>query len=73
MAKKAIKLTDAQLNDLKKLAKAQKSAEEAKEIRTRLKSFTDDNEAALREGIEVEGLVLGIKFSKQLTVEEIED
>lgn len=67
---KKIELSDTQLKELRKLARAQKAAEEAKEIRARFKSFTDDNEDALRNGLTVDGLTLGIKISKQLVVNE---
>ena len=67
---KKIELPDTQLKELRKLARAQKAAEEAKEIRAHFKSFTDNNEDALRDGLTVDGLTLGIKISKQLVVNE---
>lgn len=71
MTRKTIELSDAQLKELHKLAKAQKYAEDAKEIRKRFKAFVDDNREALADGIEVDGMVLGLKVSLQMTVEEL--
>jgi len=71
MAKKTIELTDTQLKELHKLARAQKYAEDAKEIRKRFKAFVEDNQAELAEGIEIDGMELGLKVSLQLTVEEV--
>ena len=68
--KKSIQLTDDQLKELHALAKAQAAAEEAKTIRARFKGFTEDNVDALLDGFTVDGLVLGVKVSRQLTVEE---
>jgi len=70
MAKKEIKLTKEQITELKQLCEAARMAEDAKRIRGRFKAFMEDNEALLREGVEVAGLKLGIHYSKQLTVEE---
>jgi len=70
MAKKNIELTETQLKELHKLARAQKYAEDAKEIRKRFKAFVEDNQADLAEGLEVDGMKLGVKVSLQLTVEE---
>jgi len=67
---KAIKLTTEQVKELKTLCEAARAAEEAKKIRGRFKAFMEDNEEALKEGVEVSGLRLGIHYSKQLTVEE---
>lgn len=67
---KKFNITDDQIKELKKLARAQRYAEEAKQIRSRFKAFTEDNLDALLEGVEIEGLMLGVKISKQLTVEE---
>jgi len=47
-----------------------KAAEEAKRIRGRFKAFMEDNEEALKNGVEISGLRLGIHYTKQLTVEE---
>lgn len=66
---KKLELTAEQIKELKTLARAQEYAEEAKVIRSRFKAFVDDNENALRSGVEVDGLRLGVKVSKQLTVE----
>jgi len=63
-------LTDEQVKELRRLAKATRAAAEAAEIKKRFKAFVDDNEHALRDGLEVDGLILGVKISKQLTVEE---
>lgn len=70
MARK-VELTDEQVRELHKLAKAMRYAAEATEIRRRFKAFVDDNEDALRGGVEIGGLVVGVKVSKQLTVEEV--
>lgn len=70
MAKK-IELSAEQLRELRKLAKAMKCAAEASDIRKRFKAFVDDHEDALRDGVEIGGLVVGVKISKQLTVEEV--
>jgi len=67
---KQVKITDEQVKELKRLAKAIKAAAEATEIKKRFKAFVDDNEDALRDGVEIDGLVVGVKISKQLTVEE---
>ena len=69
MAKK-ITLTKEQIGELKKLAEYSHNADEAKKIRERFKAFTEDNFDALKEGINVDGLVLGVKVTKQLTVKE---
>ena len=71
MATKKIELTPAQEKELKKLAKAQQMAEEAKTIRARFKGFVEDNLDALMDGITIGELMLGVKISKQLTVEEV--
>ena len=71
MAKKQIKLTTDQVKELKALAEATRQAEEAKKIRGRFKAFLEDNEEALKEGVETAGLRLGIHYSKQLIVELI--
>lgn len=71
MATKKFNITDAQLKELKKLARAQRCAEEAREIRARFKAFTEDNLDSLLGGVEIDGLMLGVKISKQLTVEEL--
>ena len=70
MSRKEVNITPEQLKELKRLAKAIKAAAEAAEIKKRFKAFIDDNEDALREGVEIDGLVIGVKVSKQLTVEE---
>jgi len=67
---KQVKITDEQVKELKRLAKAIKAAAEAAEIKKRFKAFVDDNEDALRDGVEIDGLVVGVKISKQLVVEE---
>lgn len=71
MATKKFNITDEQIKELKKLARAQRYAEEAKQIRARFKAFTEDNLDTLVEGVEIDGLMLGVKISKQLTVEEV--
>ena len=65
-----VTLTTDQVKELKTLCAAAKAAEEAKKIRGRFKAFMEDNEEALKDGVEVAGLRLGIHYSKQLTVEE---
>ncbi len=70
MAKKTIRLSAEQVGELKTLCEAAKAAETAKRIRGRFKAFMEDNEDALKDGVEVSGLRLGIHYSKQLTVEE---
>lgn len=70
MAKAQIKLTKEQIGELKKLAEYQKNSDEAKKIRERFKAFTEDNFDSLQEGLEIDGLILGVKVSKQLTVKE---
>jgi len=67
---KQIKLTNEQVKELKTLSVAVKAAEEAKRIRGRFKAFMEDNEEALKNGVEISGLRLGIHYTKQLTVEE---
>jgi len=67
---KQVKITDEQIKELKRLAKAVKAAAEASEIKKRFKAFVDDNEDALRDGVEIDGLLVGVKITKQLTVEE---
>ena len=69
MARK-ITLTKEQVSELKKLAEYSRNADEAKKIRERFKAFTEDNFDALKEGIDIDGLVLGVKVTKQLTVKE---
>ena len=68
--KKVIKLNNEQVEELKTLCVAIRYAEAAKRIRGRFKAFLEDNEEALKEGVEISGLKLGIHYSKQLTVEE---
>ena len=68
--KKTVKLSNEQIKELKTLCIAARQAEEAKKIRGRFKAFLEDNEEALKEGVEISGLKLGIHYSKQLTVEE---
>jgi hypothetical protein len=63
--------TQQQIDDLKKLAKAMKSASKAKALKKRLESFRDDNADALNgNGIEIEGLNVRVKISRELIVEE---
>ena len=63
--------TEQQIADLKKLAKAMKSASNAKALKKRLESFRDDNADALSgNGIEIEGLNVRVKISRELIVEE---
>jgi len=69
--RKTIKLSKEQSQELHTLAKAIRAAAEAAEIKKRFKAFVDDNEEALREGVEIDGLLIGVKITKQLTVEEI--
>jgi len=67
---KKINITNEQIKELRRLAKAIKCAAEATEIKKRFKAFIDDNEDALRDGVEIDGLIVGVKITKQLTVEE---
>lgn len=69
MAKK-VTLSKEQIGELKKLAEYSKCADEAKKIRERFKAFTEDNFDALKDGIDIDGLILGVKVTKQLTVKE---
>ena len=63
--------TQQQIDDLKKLAKAMKSASKAKALKKRLESFRDDNADALNgNGIEIEGLNVRVKVTRELIVEE---
>ena len=56
---------------MKKLAKAMKSASKAKALKKRLESFRDDNADALNgNGIEIEGLNVRVKVTRELIVEE---
>lgn len=71
MATKTIKLTPEQVKELKTLARAIRAAAEASDIKKRFKWLIDDHEAALREGVDLSGLHLGVKVSKQLVVEEV--
>lgn len=71
MATKSIKLTPEQVKELKALARATRAAAEASEIKKRFKWLIDDHEAVLREGVELAGLHLGVRVSKQLVVEEV--
>lgn len=65
----AIEITDEQRKTLVKLAKAQAAAKEATALRAQLAGFVQDNEAALKYGVTVDGLRLGVKISRQLTAE----
>lgn len=69
MAKK-IELTDDQIKDLKKLAKAIRASEQVKNIRARFKGFVDDNLDALMDGIEVDGMEVKVRVSKTLIVDD---
>ena len=68
--KKAIKLNEEQIEELRTLSKAIQYAETAKRIRARFKAFMEDNEETLKNGVEIAGLKLGIHYQKQLIVEE---
>ena len=68
--KKKVELTEEQLKEVKKLAKALKASEQVRECRARLKGFVEDNFDALVDGIEVDGMVLEVKLSKTLYAEE---
>jgi len=67
---KKVELTTEQIKELRRLARAIKAAAEASDIKKRFKAFVDDNEEALRDGVEIDGLIVGVKITKQLTVEE---
>ena len=63
--------TKDQIADLKKLAKAMESAEEAKALKRRLAPFRDDNAEALSgAGLEIEGLNVRVKRTLELIVEK---
>ena len=68
MGTKQVKITPEQKKELKALCIALKSAEDAKRIRLRLKSFIEDNEEVLRKGLRVDDLVITVKVSKTLLV-----
>ena len=62
--------TKSQLADLKRLADAMSSAGEAKALKKRLASFRDDNAEALSgEGVEIDGLSVRVKITRELIVE----
>ena len=62
--------TKSQLADLKRLAEAMNSAGEAKALTKRLASFRDDNAEALSgEGVEIDGLSVRVKITRELIVE----
>ena len=59
-----------QLKDLKKLAKLLACAEEAKTLKKRLAAFRDDNAEALAgNGVEIDGLNIRVKTTRELIVE----
>ena len=61
--------TKDQIADLKRLADAMESAEEAKRLKKRLASFRDDNADALAgEGMEIDGLNVRVKITRELVV-----
>ena len=61
--------TKSQLADLKRLAEAMNSAGEAKALKKRLASFRDDNAEALAgEGIEIAGVNVRVKITRELVV-----
>ena len=62
--------TKSQLADLKRRAEAMNSAGEAKALKKRLASFRDDNVEALSgEGVEIDGLSVRVKITRELIVE----
>ena len=73
MSTKAIKVTPEQKRELKALCAATKAADEAKRLRGRLKTFMEDNEALLRQGIVIDGMKVVVRVSKQLLVTDPED
>ena len=73
MSKKAIKITPEQKRELKALCVACKAADEAKRLRGRLKTFMEDNEELLRQGLVFEGMKILVRVSKQLLVTDPED
>ncbi len=73
MSKNAIKITPEQKKELKALCAACKAAEDAKRLRGRLKTFMEDNEPILRQGIVFDGMKLLVRVSKQLIVTDPED
>ena len=73
MSTKAIKVTPEQKRELKALCVATKAADEAKRLRGRLKTFMEDNEALLRQGIVIDGMKVLVRVSKQLLVTDPEE
>ena len=73
MSTKAIKITPEQKKELKALCAAIKAADEAKRLRGRLKTFMEDNEPILRQGIVMDGMKVLVRVSKQLLVTDPED
>ena len=73
MSTKAIKVTPEQKRELKALCAATKAADEAKRLRGRLKTFMEDNETLLRQGIVIDGMKVLVRVSKQLLVTDPEE
>ena len=65
-----VKPTPDQMADLKKLARAMESAKEASALKRRLAPFRDDNAEALSgDGIDIDGLNVRVKVTRELIVE----
>ena len=63
--------TKNQIDDLKKLADALENAKEASALKKRLASFRDDNAEALAgEGMEIAGVNVRVKVTRELIVEK---
>ena len=65
-----VKINPSVKEDLEKLVVACRAAKAATYLRARLKSFIEDNEMALREGVAFGDVTLKLKISKQLNIEE---
>ena len=66
-----IQPTEDQVKDMKKLAKLSAYADEAKTLKKRLAAFRDDNAEALAgNGVEIDGLNIRVKTTRELIVEE---
>ena len=64
--------TKEQMADLKKLAKAIVASKEASSLKKRLASFRDDNANVLiGDGIELDGMNIRVKVTRELIVEAV--
>ena len=68
--KRRIVLSEDQLRDLKRLAELSEFADEAKTLKKRLTAFRDDNAEALAgNGVEMCGINIRVKTTRELVVE----